>query len=29
MAQTDIDSALVGAASLDPDRFAQIVRLGN
>ena len=26
MAQTDIDGALVGGASLDPDEFAQIVR---
>jgi len=24
----DIDGALVGGASLDPDKFAQIVRLG-
>jgi triosephosphate isomerase len=28
MAQADIDGALVGGASLDPDKFAQIVRLG-
>ena len=26
MAQPDIDGALVGGASLDPDEFAQIVR---
>ncbi len=28
MAQADIDGALVGGASLDADKFAQIVRLG-
>jgi triosephosphate isomerase len=28
MAQADIDGALVGGASLDAERFAQIVRLG-
>jgi len=28
MAQADIDGALVGGASLDADRFAEIVRLG-
>ena len=27
MAQPDIDGALVGGASLDPDEFAQIVRV--
>jgi len=26
MAQPDIDGALVGGASLDPDEFARIVR---
>jgi triosephosphate isomerase len=26
MAKTDIDGALVGGASLDPDQFAAIVR---
>ena len=29
IAQPDIDGALVGGASLDPDDFAQIVKLGN
>jgi triosephosphate isomerase len=29
IAQTDIDGAPVGGASLDAERFAQIVRLGN
>ena len=29
MAQPDIDGALVGGASLDAERFAQIVRLGH
>jgi triosephosphate isomerase (TIM) len=28
MAETDIDGALVGGASLDPDEFARIARLG-
>jgi triosephosphate isomerase len=28
IAQADIDGALVGGASLDPERFAEIVRLG-
>ena len=28
MAQTDIDGALVGGASLDPDEFAKIVQFG-
>ena len=28
MAQPDIDGALVGGASLDPDEFARIVKLG-
>jgi triosephosphate isomerase len=28
MAQSDIDGALVGGASLDAEKFAQIVRLG-
>jgi triosephosphate isomerase len=28
MAEADIDGALVGGASLDADRFAQIVRIG-
>jgi len=27
MAQPDIDGALVGGASLDPDDFAQIVKI--
>jgi triosephosphate isomerase len=26
MAQTDIDGALVGGASLDPDEFARIIQ---
>ncbi|MCI0548901.1 MAG: triose-phosphate isomerase, partial [Candidatus Rokubacteria bacterium] len=29
LAQPDIDGALVGGASLDPDRFAEIVRFGD
>jgi triosephosphate isomerase len=28
MGQADIDGALVGGASLDAEKFAQIVRLG-
>jgi triosephosphate isomerase len=28
MAGPDVDGALVGGASLDPDEFARIVRLG-
>ena len=28
MARPDIDGALVGGASLDPDEFARIVRFG-
>ena len=28
MAQPDIDGALVGGASLDPDEFARICQLG-
>jgi triosephosphate isomerase len=28
MAQPDIDGALVGGASLDPDEFAKIVQFG-
>ncbi len=28
MAQPDIDGALVGGASLDPDEFARIVQFG-
>ena len=28
MAQPDIDGALVGGASLDPEEFARIVRFG-
>ena len=27
MAQPDVDGALVGGASLDPDEFAQIVKI--
>jgi len=29
MAQPDIDGALVGGASLDPDEFARIVQFGS
>ena len=29
MAQPDIDGALVGGASLDPDEFAKIVQFGS
>ena len=28
MAQPDIDGALVGGASLDPDEFARIIQFG-
>ena len=29
MAQPDVDGALVGGASLDPDEFARIVQFGD
>jgi triosephosphate isomerase (TIM) len=29
MAQPDVDGALVGGASLDPDEFARIVQFGS